>query len=151
MDGARDDETVSRAVAEARAAFVAALGAGDAHAAADVYADDARLLAPSAEPIRGRGAIAAFWQAGVDAGVAEVELDAFELRRHDGFAYELGRYALRLRPHEGRGVVDRGKYVLVHERQADGAWRWALEMFSPDEATREPSARAHPHSEEGTA
>jgi hypothetical protein len=30
-------------------------------------------------------------------------------------------------------VVDSGTYVLVHERQDDGTWRRAVEMFSPSE------------------
>ncbi len=43
---------------------------------------------------RGRGAIEAFWQAGLDAGVVDVELDAVTAERRGQMAYELGRYAL---------------------------------------------------------
>jgi uncharacterized protein (TIGR02246 family) len=119
-------------IAETSAAFVAALKDGDAKAACTVYADDARLLAPSAELMQGRDAIEAFWRAGLEAGIAEVELETIELERHDGLAYEIGRYALWLRPLDDAAVVDRGKYVLVHERQRDGSWRRAVEMFNPD-------------------
>jgi uncharacterized protein (TIGR02246 family) len=119
-------------IAETSAAFVAALNEGDAKAACAVYADDARLLAPSAELMHGREAIEAFWRAGLEAGVAEVELETLELERHDGMAYEIGRYALWLRPLNDAAVVDRGRYVLVHERQQDGSWRRAVEMFNPD-------------------
>jgi ketosteroid isomerase-like protein len=132
MDGPSRDSRAEGAIAEARAAFVAAVKRGDAREAARVYAKDARLLAPSAELIEGRKAIEAFWRAGIEAGVADVDLDALELDRQDGLAYEIGRYALRLRPAEGGTVVDRGKYLLVHERQSDGSWRWAVEMFNPD-------------------
>jgi ketosteroid isomerase-like protein len=119
-------------IAETSAAFVAALKDGDAKAACIAYADDARLLAPSAEVMRGREAIEAFWRAGLDSGIAEVELETLELERHDGLAYEIGRYALWLRPLNDAAVVDRGNYVLVHERQGDGSWRRAVEMFNPD-------------------
>ena len=73
-----------------------------------------------------------FWRAGLDAGVSEVELEELVFDRQDGLAYEIGRYALRLQPEGGSTVVDRGKYVLVHERQDDGTWQRAVEMFSPD-------------------
>src|SRR5687767_14545333 len=116
-------------IAETSAAFVAALRDGDAKAACAVYADDARLLAPSAELMLGREAIESFWRAGLEAGISEVELETLELERHDGLAYEIGRYALWLRPPNDAAVVDRGKYVLVHERQQDGSWRRAVEMF----------------------
>lgn len=132
MDGMSHDGLLDGSIRESRAAFVAALRGGDAAAASAVYADDARLLAPSAEVMRGRAAIEAFWRAGVDAGVAEVELEVLELDRRDGVAYEIGRYAMQLRPSDGGTVIDRGNYVLVHERQPDGSWRRAVEMFTPD-------------------
>ena len=137
--------TFDRATAEARDAFVAALEEGDAEAASRVYTDNATLLPPSAELIEGRAAIEAFWKAGLEAGITEVELEALELERQDGVAYEIGRYELRLAPAEGSTVVDRGKYVLVHERQTDGSWRWAVEMFNPDS----PPARIDGRPKEG--
>ena len=39
---------------------------------------------------------------------------------------------LRLEPKGGAPIVDSGTYLLVHERQDDGSWRWAVEMFNPD-------------------
>jgi ketosteroid isomerase-like protein len=126
--GTRADD----AIAAARAAFVAALCRGDAKAASGVYADKARLLAPSAELVHGREAIAAFWSAGVQAGIWDVELEELELTRQDGLAYEIGRYALHLQPADDGPVVDRGKYLLVHARQTDGSWRRVVEMFNPE-------------------
>jgi ketosteroid isomerase-like protein len=147
MDERSRDSRVEGAIAETRAAFAAALRRGDARAASAVYADEATLLPPSAELMHGRPAIEAFWQAGVEAGISEVELEALELERRDGLAYEIGRYALWLEPAEGGTVVDRGKYVLVHERQADGSWQWAVEMFNPDA----PPARTGGRPKEGNS
>jgi uncharacterized protein (TIGR02246 family) len=127
-----DRRLVNEALAETRAAFVTALRDGDPEAAAAVYADDARLLAPSADLLQGRQAIERFWAAGVAAGVCDVELEPLELERNDSLAYEIGRYALKLRDGDAGMVVDRGKYVLVHARQEDASWRWAVEMFNPD-------------------
>ena len=122
---------VRRQIAETRAAFAAALERGDAGAASDIYADGAKLLAPSAELIEGRASIEAFWRAGIEIGVSHAEFHPIELRRNDGLAYEVGRYTLRVRGAAGP-VVDDGWYLLVHERQEDGSWRRAVEMFSPD-------------------
>jgi uncharacterized protein (TIGR02246 family) len=132
MDGQGGESGVKRAVAGTRAAFVTSLRRGDAAAAAAVYADDAKLVAPSAELIEGRDAIERFWRAGLDAGISEIELETLDVERQDGLAYEIGRYMLHLDSADGGAVVDRGKYVLVHERQEDGCWRWAVEMFNPD-------------------
>lgn len=132
MDGYARSGDHDGAIGASRAAFTAALRGGDAAAVGAVYTDDASLLPPSTEPLKGREAITAFWRAGVEAGISEVELDAVELERVDGFAYEVGRYALRLQPVGGSTVVDRGSYVLVYAQQVDGSWCRAVEMFSPD-------------------
>ena len=68
----------------------------------------------------------------MDTGISEVRLETLELVRRSGFAYEIGSYALSLRPADGIPLVDRGKYLRVHEQQADGSWLWAVEMFNPD-------------------
>ena len=117
---------------EARTAFEEALQLGDALAASALYADDARLLAPSAELFEGREAIAAFWRAGIESGVTHVELESLAVEERGDVAHEIGRYLLRLEPDGGDAVVDRGKYLLVHERQQDGSWRRAVEMFNPE-------------------
>lgn len=119
-------------IAETRAAFGSALQRGDAAAASGHYTEGAKLLAPSSEPIRGRTEIEAFWKAGVEAGLSEIELEALAVESRDRIVFETGRYALRVRPADGSTVVDRGTYVLVHERQEDGRWRRALEMLNPE-------------------
>jgi ketosteroid isomerase-like protein len=130
-------------IAATRAAFIAALRGGDATAASAVYADDARLLPPSAELVEGRAAIEAFWRAGIESGIAAVELESLQLTRQGRLAYEIGRYALRLEPAGAEAVLDRGKYLLVHARQNDGCWRWAVEMFNPEAPPARAGERPH--------
>ena len=114
-----------------REAFADALRRGDADGAASVYAPTAHLLAPSAGPMVGRNEIRAFWQAGIDAGVAEVLLTSAGIEQNDGIAYESGVYVFRLEPADASRVVERGHYVQVYQRQPDGSWQRAVEIFSP--------------------
>ena len=147
MDHASDEQSFRSAMLGAGRSFVAAIAARDAHAAAGGYAHAARLLAPSVEPIEGRDAITAFWQAGIEAGIRDIERVAVHAEERGSVAFEFGRYAIRVDPPEGRRVVDRGKYLLVHELQADGSWQWAVEMFSPD-GPPEPSEWSGPDGKE---
>jgi ketosteroid isomerase-like protein len=131
------DETIAsspaaRSIAASRTAFVAAIRAGDAKAAASVYSPGAQLLAPATELIRGRDAIEWFWRTGVDAGIFDVELLVEDLRDGAELAFEIGRYGLRLKSSRSETVVDQGRYVLVHERQPGGSWCRVVEMFSPE-------------------
>lgn len=50
--------------------FVKAFAARDAQAVADLYTEDARVIAPGAEPANGRAAIAAFWTKAMEDTVA---------------------------------------------------------------------------------
>jgi ketosteroid isomerase-like protein len=118
-------------IARGRTEFVDALRRGDARAAAATYTTDAHLLAPSVSPIVGRDDIRAFWQAGIDAGVADVLLNADELSQSDGLAYETGAYAFRIGADGTNRVVERGHYVQVYQRQSDGTWQRTVEIFSP--------------------
>ena len=118
-------------IARGRTQFVDALKRGDALAAAASYTQDAHLLAPSATPIVGREDIRAFWQAGIDAGVADITLDADELTQSDGLAYETGAYAFRVMAAGESRVVERGHYVQVYQRQDDGNWQTTVEIFTP--------------------
>lgn len=115
-----------------RAAFESALRSGDASAAAAAYADDATLLAPAAEVLRGRPAIEQFWRTGVETGVERLELAVLDLRHRGEFAFEVGQYALHMATESGAPVIDRGRYLVVHRVDPDGCWRRAAEMFSPD-------------------
>jgi uncharacterized protein (TIGR02246 family) len=117
---------------EGRLAFEAALGSGDAAAAASIYADDATLLAPAADVLRGRSAIERFWRTGVETGIEKVTLTRLELRLQGDVAFEVGEYALHVAPESGAPVVDRGRDLIVHRAGPDGTWRRAAEMFSPD-------------------
>jgi ketosteroid isomerase-like protein len=112
--------------------FVDAISGGDPAMAAVGYAEDARLLAPSATVVRGRAEIESFWRAGLEAGIRAVELRSARIDRHGSFAIETGHYSMVLRRPRGDDVVDRGSYLRVHEPAADGGWAWALEAFTPD-------------------
>lgn len=120
----------------ASSALTEALDRRDAAAAAALYADDAMLLAPSAELIAGRGQIEAYWGAGFVVGLVGIELTPLDVHVVGGVAVEVGRYALTL---EGSGET--GKYCVLHRRTADGAWRRVVDVFNPDAPEAHPLAQ----------
>jgi ketosteroid isomerase-like protein len=131
-------------VREATFALADALARGDAVAAAQLYVDDGKLLSPSAELISGRLDIEAYWRAGIAFGLAGIELDAEDLEVVDGVAIEIGRYVLAVEGDGDASVRDSGKYLVLHRRDGDGAWRRAVDVFNPDV----PAAARHQTKEE---
>lgn len=133
-------QTLEQAARAANARFAAGIRGHDPSAASAGYAPNARLLAPSADLIEGRTGIESFWRAGLDAGIRDVARVPVRIEARGSIAFEIGRYAIRLRPPDGSCVVDRGSYLLVHERTAAGSWTWTLEMFTPEGAPQVGSA-----------
>jgi len=123
--------TADEALTTGRSLFMAALGRRDVPTACSVYAEDALLLPPSAGRISGRDEIRAFWEAGLTSGIAEVELEVGNIRANGRLACEVGRYMFRIEPADGAPFMERGHYVHIHQRQRDGSWRRAVEIFTP--------------------
>ncbi len=104
-----------------------AIASGDAAGAAALYMADARLLAPAAELIAGRGEIEAYWRTGISLGLSSLQLEPLEIEVLGAAAVEIGRYTVSL---EWR--IERGMYLVLHRQQSDGSWRRAVDVFNPD-------------------
>lgn len=133
MAGDPDTRALARVLADLRATFVAALARADTKTLAAQYTEDATLLPPAAAPISSREAISRFWQAGLDAGIVAIRLDAARLDRDTRLAYELGGYELKLEPVNSRTIIERGSYLIVHSQQDGGTWLRHIEIFTPAE------------------
>jgi uncharacterized protein (TIGR02246 family) len=107
------------------------------------YADDASMLAPNAPIATGKQAIRAVWaQFMGDPGfTVSWESSMVEASRSGDFAYDIGTYQLTINDPQGKPVADRGKYMVVWKKQADGKWKAVGDMFSSDLPLPAPSEK----------
>ena len=89
-----------------------------------MYADDAVLLPPDHEPIRGRAAIGDFWRQGTDEGL---EVTTLTVEVDGNLGYLVGRYNL---PATDEEPADSGKYVMCLKRQRDGVWKLTADIWN---------------------
>ena len=131
------DPAARHAIEAAVGRYVAASNQGDAAGLADLYADDAVLLPPDHEPIRGRAAIRAFWDQGTDQGL---EVTNLAVEANGNLGWLVGRYHL---PATDEEPADSGKYVMCLKRQPDGSWKLTADIWNrsgdDDEADDEES------------
>lgn len=105
-------------IAAVNASFSRALAAGDGAAAGALYTEDAIMLPPDGEMIKGWQRISDYWQEAVDGGLRHLEATTYEVFAGDGLATEVGRY--RTYDDDGQ-VTESGKYAVVW-KLAGGRW-----------------------------
>jgi uncharacterized protein (TIGR02246 family) len=122
----------STAVAAVDSAFVAAINAGNADAVAAVYASDAALLPPNTPQLRGRDAVKKSWSGLLDAYTVKFEIASDMIEGRGDLAYNVGHYRFTAVPKakSAPGIADEGKFVEILKKQADGSWKYLVDIYN---------------------
>jgi uncharacterized protein (TIGR02246 family) len=111
-------EDVRAAVEAGNHAFITAYLRGDAQAIGQLYTEDAQVLPPGGATVRGREAIAAYWEGSIASGIRDVTLHTAEVESAGPLAIETGK--VRLVDADGRASEFR--YLVVWKRVGTG-WK----------------------------
>ncbi|NNG15683.1 MAG: nuclear transport factor 2 family protein [Gemmatimonadales bacterium] len=107
------------AIHQGTKAWMAGWNAGDAAAVAALYAEDGVVMAPGAEPAKGRAAIEALMNGALEAaGGSKMEIKPTEVMESDGMAVEVGTFAEIAADGSHR---DHGRYMAIWKK-VDGKW-----------------------------
>jgi uncharacterized protein (TIGR02246 family) len=107
-------------------AFAAAINAREVEKALALWIEDAAILGPDGQAIRGREAIGAALHALVDNG-ASVEIEVAEIHAAGDVAMALGTLTLKGSDAESNAYSHQSQSVVVYTRDADGGWRVAID------------------------
>jgi uncharacterized protein (TIGR02246 family) len=130
LGGARDVSAVRTQIERNTAQFAEAFNRGDIASVAAMYDTGAVVLAPNAPVMRGRQNIENLWNGARQQGFKTLNLAVQGVELLDGHAIELGNYTLVIQPPGQGEMTDRGKYMVVWKRQADGSWKLYRDMFN---------------------
>lgn len=119
--------------------FTMATNAGDVDRVAATYAEDALLMPPNAPPVKGRAAIRAFWNGFLQPYTVVLTVGTDQIEGRGDLAYVVGHYRLATTP-KAKGTPaqapEDGKFLEVFKRQADGQWRYHVDIYSPNAAPK---------------
>lgn len=124
-----------------------AVTARDAERTAAFYADDAVML-PVAEPmVEGRTAIREEWRHvfAIPGYASSISLEAAVASPDGILGYTRGTYQSPMLGLDGQQVVERGKWVSVWKRDAEGRWRIVVDIYNTDSPPpdHQPSTAGH--------
>ena len=134
------------AIKNADAQWAKAAASKDVDATVAYYSDDASLLPPNAPMASDKASIRAAWAGMLGPGTSlSWQATKVEAARSGDLGYVIGTYQLESKDASGKEESDRGKFVEVWKKQADGSWKAAVDIFNSDlpvvAAKPEPAAK----------
>ena len=96
------------------------------------YASDAVYMPPHHAAVHGRDAIHEYLKGPLRHGVRDLAYEVTFIKHSGDLAYDVWRYSMSLPEPDGTMRKDRGKYLTVWRRQADGQWRIVADCWSSD-------------------
>jgi uncharacterized protein (TIGR02246 family) len=120
-------DDVRAAIEGANATFMKTFLAGDANGVANLYTEDAQVIAPGAPVAEGREAIAAVWKQTIDGGVKDLTLTTLDVVSAGDVAGERG--TVKLVGADGKAMEAR--YVVVWKR-VDGTWKLHRDIWNAE-------------------
>jgi ketosteroid isomerase-like protein len=123
------------AIRDADAQWSKTAGAGDLDGTVAYYTEDASVLAPNAPIASDKQSIRGAWASLLGSGASiSWQATKVEVARSGDLAYIQGTYKLTSKQDEQVNLVDRGKFVEVWKKQADGKWKVVTDIFNSDHA-----------------
>lgn len=99
---------------------------GDARGMREPYTEDAQLLPPNSDFVRGRQSIGDYWRGAMDLGIRSVELHTGEVEQHGDRVTEVNTATLL---GAGDQVIDEVKYIVIWKREG-GEWKIHRDIFN---------------------
>jgi uncharacterized protein (TIGR02246 family) len=132
-----------KAIRDQETAAEQAWNAKDVDKVVALYADDATLMLPNAPGMTGKAAIgAAFKGAIADPNFAlSIQNTSAEASKSGDLGFVRGSYTVHASdPKTKKATMEKGNYVIVYKKQADGSWKIVADTAIP-EAPAAPAAK----------
>jgi len=140
-DNAGTTRPAERILRDLDAQWSKAAAAKDLEQTVAFYSDDAIVLPPNATSAATKETVRNLWKDLLAAPglVISWRPSKVKLGHNGAMAWVSGAYELTMNDVGGKPINDRGKYLEVWEKQADGNWKCAADMWNSDLAVSPPA------------
>jgi ketosteroid isomerase-like protein len=139
-ENATTTQLVERSLRDLDAQWSKAAAAKNLEQTIAYYSDDAVVLPPNAASAMTKEAIRNTWKDMLASPGLLItwEPKKVKLGKSGEMAWVSGTYELTMNDASGKPINDRGKYLEVWEKQSDGNWKCAADMWNSDLAASAP-------------
>jgi ketosteroid isomerase-like protein len=136
------DTKIEQTLRNLDAQWSAAAGAKDLDKTVSFYSNDAIVMPPNASAATTQETIRRIWQDLLASPGLVISWKAtkVEVAKSGDIGFVSGTYELTINDASGKPVNDRGKYVEVWEKQADGKWKCGADIWNSDLPVLAPAA-----------
>ena len=140
-DNAGTTRPAERILRDLDAQWSKAAAAKDLEQTVAFYSDEAIVLPPNATRAATKETVRNVWKDVLAAPglVISWKPSKVKLGHNGAMAWVSGTYELIMNDASGKPINDRGKYLEVWEKQADGNWKCAADMWNSDLAVSAPA------------
>jgi uncharacterized protein (TIGR02246 family) len=128
-------------------AFEELFSRGDAATMTSFYTQDAMIMAPDSEAVRGRLAIEEFWNAACEAAQRTAMKRAIKVQhmeRSGDLGYVVSTVTLEIPDADGQPITITFNDITVWKTDADGRWRVVVDSANRTAALQAPPSRSGP-------
>jgi ketosteroid isomerase-like protein len=128
------DTKAEQALRDTDAAWSKAAESKDLDKTLSYYSDDATVLPPNAAAATTKEAIRKLWQDmfATPGFVISWKATKVEVAKSGDLGFVNGTYEVTMNDASGKPVTDKGKYVEVWEKKADGKWKCGTDTWNSD-------------------
>jgi ketosteroid isomerase-like protein len=128
------ESKAERALRDADDSWSKAAASKDLDKTVSYYSDDATVLPPNAAAATTKETIRKIWQdmLATPGFVISWKAIKVEVAKSGDLGFVSGTYELTMNDTSGKPVTDKGKYVEVWEKKADGKWKCGTDTWNSD-------------------
>jgi len=105
---------------------------GDAFGVASLHTDDAIVMPPNIDLIKGKTAIKKVISDEISAGATDLVFTTLDMYGNEDYVTEVGRYSLNAKDNDKIIMNDSGKYVVLWKHISKNNWLMKADIWNSD-------------------
>ena len=105
---------------------------GDASGVAELHSDDALVMPPNIDMVRGKMSIIKAISNEISAGATDLVFKTLNMYGNEEFVTEVGRYSLNVKNKGEIVMSDSGKYIVLWEQVSKNNWLMKADIWNSD-------------------